>query len=60
MINGIYITELLPRELILHRLLESACADPESFVRGGPTLATFFSLMRIQNTTLNGVSLSCR
>ena len=26
---------------------EGACADPESFVRGGPTLTTFFfSLMR--------------
>ena len=26
--------------------LRCTCADPESFVRGGPALTTFFKLMR--------------
>ena len=31
----------------VRKLLQKACADPESFVRGGPTLTPFFfSLMR--------------
>ena len=38
----------------------SPCADPESFVRGGPTFTTFFfKLMRGRedpNTTINGPS----
>ena len=34
-----------------------SCADPESFVRGGPTLRTFFRGDRIQtNTTISGLS----
>ena len=35
-----------------------ACADPESFVRGVPTLAAFLGLMRGEdtNTTKNGPS----
>ena len=43
--------------IVLH-----ACAGPESFVRGGPNLKTFFSLFvvdeRIEdpNTTINGPS----
>ena len=35
-----------------------ACADPESFVRGGPTLTTFFRGERILIPP-NGVSLAC-
>ena len=58
-----------------HEVRPSACADPESFARGGPTLNFFFKLMggeRIQipqytgqhrppaKRRLNGVSLACR
>ena len=37
----------------------NACANPESFVRGGPNLITFFLVdegMEDQNTAINGPS----
>ena len=55
-------------------MLNKASADPESFVRGGPTLTTFFlvdvgredpsttirgSSTAPSETPLNGVSLAC-
>ena len=49
--------------LIVH-FLQCSCADPESFVRGGPTLTTFFFLFflrfdeggRIQISLISGPS----
>ena len=39
---------------------KDTCADPESFVRGGPTLTTFFSLVYEEraypDTTISGPS----
>ena len=50
-----------------YRRTNHACEDPGSFVRGGPTLTTFFFILREDpNTTppakrhLNGVSLAYR
>ena len=42
--------------------VKSLCADPESFVRGGPTL-TFFLVdegREDPNTTLSGPSSACQ
>ena len=68
----IYVGELVKRG----RILSSTCADPESFVRGGPTLTVFFfQIMRERGSKyhlelvimgppakrhLNGVSLAGR
>ena len=41
---------------------EASCADPESFVRGGPNLITFFCVFLVdegiedRNTAINGPS----
>ena len=40
-----------------------ACADPECFVREGPTVKRFFLVDEVRkdpNTTINGVSLAGR
>ena len=34
----------------IYRELFALCADPESFARGGPTLTTFFQMMRERGT----------
>ena len=37
-------------------LYHSSCADPESFVRVGPTSTTFFHFLEDPNTTISGPS----
>ena len=41
-------------------LYHSSCADPESFVRGGPTSKTCFHFFEDPNTTISGPSSACR
>ena len=44
--------------LIYQYIIMFACADPESFVRGGPNLITFFLVdegMEDPNTAINGL-----
>ena len=46
-----------------HKVCKAACADPESFIRGGPNLITFFLFVFLvdegiedPNVTINGPS----
>ena len=48
--------------IYLRILIRSSCADPESFVRGGPFLITIFLVdeeKEDQNTAINGPSCTC-
>ena len=51
------------RHTIKCKPLVSSCADPEGFIRVGPTLTTFFLVdgwREDQNTTKSGQSSACQ
>ena len=50
------------RSALSSRSIRRTCADPESFIRGGPLITFLFYLMGIEdpNTAINGVSLADR
>ena len=54
---SIYVSEMFS---YLNIVLSRACADPENYVRGSPTLTTFFFSegREDQNTTISGQSVA--